>query len=314
MRLFETGVYLLEFWVEGERYVYIGGVFFERGFRDRWNEHLSKLRRNKHTTPRLQKMWNEYSESFSPIIYRRCHPNVVEFQEFLCKQKFLKELGRGFILNSDLDLVRTNQNHLWTEIRLKKSNEAAAKRFSNPENRRKASESLSEGLKKAWQDPIKRKAMLENRKKRFLSKPYTIDGVTKTLPEWCEAYGLDFGLVKWRLWMKWDLKRALTTPFGGEGSSKHKWRDKLKENPEAYQEYETKRSQKVKDSHRKKSAAQYTINGETKCLKEWCEIYKVNYDNVWYRVRVAGWDMLEALTTPSLKPWMRKKKKRPLPD
>lgn len=38
----------------------------------------------------------------------------------------------------------------------------------------------------------------------------------------------------------------------------------------------------------------YTINGETHCLKEWCEILNLNYSTVQVRV-YRGWDVKKAL-------------------
>lgn len=41
------------------------------------------------------------------------------------------------------------------------------------------------------------------------------------------------------------------------------------------------------------------INGETKPLAEWCEIYHANYDLTHNRIHDAGWEPLKALTTTS---------------
>lgn len=41
----------------------------------------------------------------------------------------------------------------------------------------------------------------------------------------------------------------------------------------------------------------YNINGDSKCLSEWCEIYNVNYFSVRSRLKY-GWDIETALTTP----------------
>lgn len=38
----------------------------------------------------------------------------------------------------------------------------------------------------------------------------------------------------------------------------------------------------------------YTINGETHCLSEWCEIYNLNYKRVQYRIR-SNWTIEESL-------------------
>ena len=41
-----------------------------------------------------------------------------------------------------------------------------------------------------------------------------------------------------------------------------------------------------------------TIDGETHCLSEWCEIYNIPYHNVERRINECGWDIKKALTTP----------------
>ena len=45
----------------------------------------------------------------------------------------------------------------------------------------------------------------------------------------------------------------------------------------------------------------FTINGETKTLAQWCEIYNVPHERTRYRVINKHWDILTALTTPPLK-------------
>lgn len=53
----------------------------------------------------------------------------------------------------------------------------------------------------------------------------------------------------------------------------------------------------MKEQHRNYSQNRfYTINGETKCLTEWCEIYNINYNTVISRIDKWKMDILEALT------------------
>jgi len=40
-----------------------------------------------------------------------------------------------------------------------------------------------------------------------------------------------------------------------------------------------------------------TIDGKTRCLKDWAKIYRIRYGPVLYRV-LTGWKPLDALTTP----------------
>ena len=42
----------------------------------------------------------------------------------------------------------------------------------------------------------------------------------------------------------------------------------------------------------------FTIDGETKTLAQWCEIYKVPHERTRYRVK-HGWDIVTALTAPT---------------
>ena len=44
----------------------------------------------------------------------------------------------------------------------------------------------------------------------------------------------------------------------------------------------------------------FTINGVTKCIGEWCEIYNINYDTVWSRLR-RGWNITRALELEGVK-------------
>lgn len=42
----------------------------------------------------------------------------------------------------------------------------------------------------------------------------------------------------------------------------------------------------------------FNLNGETRALTEWCEIYKIKSTAVSSRVNKMGWDLERALTTP----------------
>ena len=44
-------------------------------------------------------------------------------------------------------------------------------------------------------------------------KLYTIDGVTKSLPQWCREYGQNYYLIRQRVYkLRWPIKEALITP------------------------------------------------------------------------------------------------------
>lgn len=47
----------------------------------------------------------------------------------------------------------------------------------------------------------------------------------------------------------------------------------------------------------KRSNRVFTINGETKCLQDWCEEYKITQGTVWYRLK-RGVPIETALTAP----------------
>lgn len=52
-----------------------------------------------------------------------------------------------------------------------------------------------------------------------------------------------------------------------------------------------------------------TIGGETKCLTEWLETYSINYKTVMSRIRLYGWSIEKAITTPKLRNGGRPKRK-----
>lgn len=56
-----------------------------------------------------------------------------------------------------------------------------------------------------------------------------------------------------------------------------------------------------RQSNNKRNNLNFTINGETHTLAEWCEIYKVPYGRVEARVRKMNWDIVDALTIPPYK-------------
>lgn len=45
----------------------------------------------------------------------------------------------------------------------------------------------------------------------------------------------------------------------------------------------------------KRSNITYTINGVTKCLAEWCNLYNIEYDKVYDRLHKLNWTIEEAL-------------------
>lgn len=55
----------------------------------------------------------------------------------------------------------------------------------------------------------------------------------------------------------------------------------------------------LKEQQWNKTTSKYiTIDGETKCLREWCEQFGMNYRTVHHRIKYLGWEPKKALTTP----------------
>lgn len=45
----------------------------------------------------------------------------------------------------------------------------------------------------------------------------------------------------------------------------------------------------------RKNVKYYTINGDTHCLSEWCEILGLNYNRVYGRINICKWSIKKAL-------------------
>lgn len=43
-----------------------------------------------------------------------------------------------------------------------------------------------------------------------------------------------------------------------------------------------------------------TIDGETKTAQEWCKIHNLNYNTFFTRVNLYNWDVIKAITTPTM--------------
>lgn len=52
-------------------------------------------------------------------------------------------------------------------------------------------------------------------------------------------------------------------------------------------------------ANNKQQSVWVEINGESKTVKTWCDIYKINYGCVMHRIHHMGWDAVKAITTPS---------------
>lgn len=54
---------------------------------------------------------------------------------------------------------------------------------------------------------------------------------------------------------------------------------------------------RTEQARNKRNNKNFTINGQTKCLTEWCEIFQIEYSPVQHRLN-DGWDIETALKTP----------------
>lgn len=110
----------------------------------------------------------------------------------------------------------------------------------------------------------------QNARNKRNSHRYEYDGMSKTLGEWGEAYGIHPGTLESRIRQsKWSMERALTTPT-------------LEEN-------------------------KHIINEESHTLSEWAIKYNIDKNLVRNRVYKLGWTLEKALTTPVRK---KKKEKK----
>ena len=89
------------------------------------------------------------------------------------------------------------------------------------------------------------------------------NGVTKTMMQWCEDLGLEYGMVSQRLRNGWSVERAFTEPH-----------------------------------HNTNKTRLITFRGQTKRLYEWAKDVGLPF-NVLYNRLDKGWTVEQALTTPS---------------
>lgn len=107
------------------------------------------------------------------------------------------------------------------------------------------------------------------RRTRFES----IDGVLRPFTEWCEIYNIEENVVRNRCdCLGWDFEKALKTPV-----KNHK--------------------KNIISEKSIKMLYFITINGETKELSEWCNIYNIRRNTVIKRLK-RGWNILSAIKTP----------------
>jgi hypothetical protein len=89
---------------------------------------------------------------------------------------------------------------------------------------------------------------------------------------------------------------AFLEDMGRKPTSKHTL--ERKENDGNYEPGNVRWATRTEQARNRRSSLLYTIGGVTKSLPEWCEQYGINWDCVWQRLKVLGWDIEKALTTP----------------
>lgn len=100
-----SGIYKIQSIIKPERF-YIGSAV---SFRDRWSSHISRLRKNKHHSPRLQAHFNKYGiEDLVFIIVEPCFPEFLETRE----DYYIKTLKPLFNARQS---AKSNRGHKWSE-------------------------------------------------------------------------------------------------------------------------------------------------------------------------------------------------------
>lgn len=72
-----------------------------------------------------------------------------------------------------------------------------------------------------------------------------------------------------------------------------------KDNERGYEPGNVRWATDAEQRRNKRSNVYATLNGETRILKDWAELYGVPYKRVHQRVRVHGWSLERALTAPA---------------
>ena len=113
----------------------------------------------------------------------------------------------------------------------------------------------------------------------------TIGDETKTLAEWCEIYGNNYGMVYNRIAnLGWDAEKAIKTPSGGTGANQTTYHPELAKKP-------VQRKYHIQNRY-------VVIDGETLPLKAACERLGLPYKAVHLRVTRYGMTVEEAISTP----------------
>jgi len=211
----QSGIYQIRNTVNGK--IYVGS---SKLLGLRWKQHRTALRAGTHRSKNLQRVWNIYSESafvFEPLI--TCAKSTLIWYE----QQFIDQLQPEY---NNRKLANSNKGHKHTPgARARIS--AASKRYWEDPATRERMRVANTGSKRTDET---RKLLSENKKRFYIANPeqrelsrtrslartditrYELDGVTRTIQEWADHYGIGQDTIRQRIKAGWELRAILTKP------------------------------------------------------------------------------------------------------
>lgn len=105
----------------------------------------------------------------------------------------------------------------------------------------------------------------------------------------------NYGLKGVKICKRWLEFNNFFQDMGERPSIKHTI-DRI-DNSKGYSKENCRWATKSEQAINRKTTRFYTIDGETKCLKEWAKFYNIKYLIVFKRM-ARGWDLIESLTKP----------------